>query len=148
MVEQFKMKTLQVEDVEEKIRLLQKKHQEELDEVVGRQKVELAKVKMSLGEYKEWSEKLKAIVDLELEELAKKNVDLQVTVEVQKLRLQPLQIMEQQMLAQEELSLSAVLMNEGEVAILKQQLALAAQGSCGRKQKKGLVLSLSILMKC
>ena len=89
--------------------------------------MEIAKVKMSLGEFREWSEKLRTTVALELEELAKRNTELQVTVEVQKLRLQPLQIMEQQMLAQEELSLSAVLMNEGEVAILKQQLALAAQ---------------------
>ncbi|KAI5076740.1 hypothetical protein GOP47_0008805 [Adiantum capillus-veneris] len=124
---EFKGKVSQVKEFEEQIAMMKVKYEQDMEETVGKQKMELAKVKRSLGEFKQWTEKVEAAVALELEDMAKRNAELQVTVEMQRLRLEPLQVLEQQMLAQEEISLSAVLMKEGEVSILKQQLALVAQ---------------------
>ncbi|KAI5062867.1 hypothetical protein GOP47_0021414 [Adiantum capillus-veneris] len=124
---EFKGQVSQVKEFEEQIAMMKVKYEQDMEETVGKQKMELAKVKRSLGEFKQWTEKVEAAVALELEDMAKRNAELQVIVEMQRLRLEPLQILEQQMLAQEEISLSAVLMKEGEVSILKQQLALVAQ---------------------
>lgn len=80
---------------------------------------EPAKVKMSMGMLKEWMQKLDKMVALELAQLAQKNTDLHFSNDVINLRLEPLQAMDKQLLAQGELDINGVLKAKGDVVFLK-----------------------------
>ncbi|MCO5580051.1 hypothetical protein L7F22_033917 [Adiantum nelumboides] len=76
---------------------------------------EVAKVKLSLGMFQEWTRDLEGRVNFELDRMSVKNTDLQVENEMLQQRLKPLEALEKQVLAQEDVNVSSVLIDEGDL---------------------------------
>ena len=96
------------------------KAQKELKDIVSDQSNQIMNHKMSLGLFKEWTNDLKEKMNTELQVLCENNVKLQVENQILLQRLGPLESMEKQVLAQEDVAVQGMLVTESELGQMRQ----------------------------
>ena len=106
------MVKLSVEYLKEKQSM--EKAQQELKDIVLDQSNQIMNHKMSLGLFKDWTNDLKEKMNTELQVLCENNVKLQVENQILLRRLGPLESMEKQVLAQEDVAVQGMLVSESE----------------------------------